>query len=1074
MSSNMSTGQTVGFVVGAVIGFFYGDYSFQTAALFASIGGAIGGAIDPPKGPKLTGPRLGDLSQQVSSYGAPIPRIYGCAALFGNIFWIENNALKETGKTEGGGKGGGGGAETTTYTYSATFALGLCEGPIDGVRRIWIGGTLVYDAGSNDPSTVIASSNASASWKLYNGAEDQMPSPRMQAALGVANTPAYRGLAYLVFEDLELGKYGNTLMGAQIKVEVLKSSTASGITQVSTLTLSGSPASFGSSAMHCSSAGIVDVFRQSGTGYYVRTRYAASENTEIDQDMFVQASANTPFFGWSDRAEIAYPYYAGGWYLNCQDKNGFIWFSAEFPLYLVGGQLTAFYRRRKEVVAHLPNGGAGEVYDLSLGFPVLLISTAPGSTKGALSAIFLGENVNYGLTTKKWFICYDKNWIELWSHDMTSSTMDTINYALAGTLGCIREISTDGVACLNVGYKFWKVSEAGWDYLGEVPTAWGATWLPLFYPNGGAHCIYPLWLWHSPSTNKMAVINLSGIYNGQVPLSDIVRAECLKSNILQTADVDVLSLTDSVRGYRISSVGALRAAIEPLQGAWPFDVIQSGYKVKFVRRGLASSGASIDEIELDARKAGDKPGIRFSRSREMDTQLPNRVSITHLDYDREYDIGEQYAERLNTLSINLRTVDMPIVLTSTEAARLAEVLLYMCWLERYAVSFKLPPTYNELEPADTVTVTAAGVSHELRIIEMGYGPDGIIEVSAKLNENALYQSQATGAQATAVSGSIGVAGPTAMALLDIPLLLDDYDTAGFPVAMAGYLSGWHGATLFRSDDAGQTWIGSNATATASIIGRCLNIIGSPADTRMVDFASALSVKLLSGSLSSVTELQMLNGANYFAYGNDTRWEIIAARTCTLQGDGSYILTDILRGRFGTEWATGTHVIGDALVYLGLNALQFCTMSLNQIGLQKSWRPVSIGETLESAAIADYTYRGVNLECLSPVWLNGSRHPSTNDWTLSWLRRTRVGGEWRDKVDATLGETSEAYELEIYSSAAYTTLKRTIAGLTTPDASYTSAQQVTDFGSNQATLYVRIYQLSATVGRGYPLQTAITR
>ena len=264
----------------------------------------------------------------------------------------------------------------------------------------------------------------------------------------------------------------------------------------------------------------------------------------------------------------------------------------------------------------------------------------------------------------------------------------------------------------------------------------------------------------------------------------------------------------------------------------------------------------------------------------------------------------------------------------------------------------------------------------------------------------------------------------------------------------------------------QTWIGTNSATTPSIIGRCLNALTAPADTCMVDFASLLSVKLLSGSLSSVTELQT-NGANYFAYGNDTRWEIIAARTCTLQGDGSYLLSDLLRGRFGTEWATGTHVIGDALVYLGLNALQFCTMSLNQIGLQKSWRPVSIGQTMDSAAIADFTYQGVNLECLSPVWLNGSS-PQRN-WSRPGYGVPASAARRQGRCHARRNQKP------MNSTAApRTTLKRTITGLTTPAAAYTSAQQVTDFGSNQATLYIRIYQLSATVGRGYPLQTAITR
>ena len=93
---------------------------------------------------------------------------------------------------------------------------------------------------------------------------------------------------------------------------------------------------------------------------------------------------------------------------------------------------------------------------------------------------------------------------------------------------------------------------------------------------------------------------------------------------------------------------------------------------------------------------------------------------------------------------------------------------------------------------------------------------------------------------------------------------------------------------------------------------------------------------------------------------------------------------------------------------------------------------------------------------------GTRDGSGN-LTINWLRRTRIGGDWRDGVDVPLSEESERYEVDIMSGV---TVKRTITGLTTPTASYTAAQQVTDFGSAQSSVTVNVYQLSAKVGRGY--------
>ena len=91
--------------------------------------------------------------------------------------------------------------------------------------------------------------------------------------------------------------------------------------------------------------------------------------------------------------------------------------------------------------------------------------------------------------------------------------------------------------------------------------------------------------------------------------------------------------------------------------------------------------------------------------------------------------------------------------------------------------------------------------------------------------------------------------------------------------------------------------------------------------------------------------------------------------------------------------------------------------------------------------------------------------------ISWFRRTRIDGGWRDNVDAGLGEASELYDVEIWNSG-FTTLKRTFASLTVSTVSYSAANQTTDFGSVQSTVHARIYQISATIGRGKSLEVNI--
>ena len=147
------------------------------------------------------------------------------------------------------------------------------------------------------------------------------------------------------------------------------------------------------------------------------------------------------------------------------------------------------------------------------------------------------------------------------------------------------------------------------------------------------------------------------------------------------------------------------------------------------------------------------------------------------------------------------------------------------------------------------------------------------------------------------------------------------------------------------------------------------------------------------------------------------------------------------------------------------------MDASELGKLRYYKAVSAGQRLTDVAAKQITPMGTGLEPLSGV--NARADRTTTDTGISWDRRTRLSTRitgplaWSNPV----GESPESYEVDVYTDGTFTTVARTLAS-STPAVTYTSAQQVTDFGSNQATLYLRIYQLSATVGRGYALQATI--
>jgi len=158
-------------------------------------------------------------------------------------------------------------------------------------------------------------------------------------------------------------------------------------------------------------------------------------------------------------------------------------------------------------------------------------------------------------------------------------------------------------------------------------------------------------------------------------------------------------------------------------------------------------------------------------------------------------------------------------------------------------------------------------------------------------------------------------------------------------------------------------------------------------------------------------------------------------------------------------------LGDRVVLLSDTTVQDYEVDSSLIGVERPYRPVSIGGSVATTAEQLFTINAERLETLAPVLLGGGRNASS-DVMMKWVRRTRVGGEWRDNVDASLGESNQEYAIDIYTTSGRTSVARTIGAITTGEATYTAAQQVSDFGSLQSVVYWRVFQLSSTVGRGH--------
>jgi hypothetical protein len=198
-------------VAGGVAGAVFGP----AGAIAGRIAGALVGNIIDRKlfGPgdqNVVGPRLADLDVMASTEGAPIPRVYGRARLAGQVIWATQlEEVVSNSTSSSGGKGNlfsGPKTTATTYSYFGNFAVGLCEGVIGRVGRIWADGKLL--------------DLTNKTIRVHRGTEEQAVDDLILAKEGAGNSPAYRGLAYVVFERLPLADFGNRI--PQLSFEIMR------------------------------------------------------------------------------------------------------------------------------------------------------------------------------------------------------------------------------------------------------------------------------------------------------------------------------------------------------------------------------------------------------------------------------------------------------------------------------------------------------------------------------------------------------------------------------------------------------------------------------------------------------------------------------------------------------------------------------------------------------------------------------------------------------------------------------------------------------------------------------------
>jgi hypothetical protein len=306
-------------------------------------------------------------------------------------------------------------------------------------------------------------------------------------------------------------------------------------------------------------------------------------------------------------------------------------------------------------------------------------------------------------------------------------------------------------------------------------------------------------------------------------------------------------------------------------------------------------------------------------------------------------------------------------------------------------------------------------------------------------------------------------GPPAMRVLELPPLPNGAEAHAPRIAV--FANPWPGAVaVHRATEGG----GFRRVATISgpaTIGRLATPL-APGPLGVLDRAHTFEVSLFGGALQALPDIDVLGGGNLAAVrAGNGEWEVLQFVRAELVGERRYRLARLLRGQGGSEAALAAGAGAGADFVLLNAAVTPLPLSPDEIGLPLLCRfgPAEDDHAAPTFLQATITAEGRGLEPFSPVHLRARRDPATGDVAISWIRRTRIGGDgWG--AEPPLHEEREAYRLDIHDGGA---VRRSVE-VGAPAYLYGAAEQTADFGALPDALTLGVAQLSAAVGAGTPL------
>lgn len=707
---------------------------------------AAGMAISLLANQKIDQP-IQDLKVSTSSYGRGIPRVYGAFRTTGNMFWSTDLVLvkkyigpkgKQYSSAKGPKKQKSGKAQEVN-TYYASFAMGLCVGPMAGVLRVWCDSNLIYDkynplgyynvdgvwvpvvqtgfsqrppvtgpgvtnmTKADEKNQKKAPSPQPFDFKFYGGTEDQLQDPTMIVASGAENTPAYRGLVYLMFTNFPLQDFGNRIptITAEVTPQLNRAIRVIYWAPMDSPPFPVQDGIFGEAAVDPSVGFLYQpslVDDGGPTTWCVRV-FDIYQQTEtyrwkcpLGSSMIGANGSGGVACAGVMRGDATAPVYM------CNAIDGSVLYTVDSlapyrssPLLTVDStgntindtMITSIFGDTTIVESGLDCGSAGIGSLASQGAPgtpqnvlisnkqtTVILASGPYAQSGVFinvtnrgsllpgpsaPPIFSMAADAYLITYqdsagKTYAAAYSTNGVPLWEKQIDTVPIppgpqipiiqgNTYRYLWSSGSGSI-------LISINIKTGDWSQETLPiWNTPGGAPLLAFAKPGTQFFDEGGDAIVY------YSDTNTHAGPGWYKIYfdnflQAEVPLSGVL-IDVMGQVGVDASEIDSTDLSlDFLNGFSIENVTSARKVIEDLARIFLFDVTESDGLLKVVSRGktpvmtiFQDSLGIVGQEENDGKQSNGSPSHFYEETRIQEIDLPARVDISYVDPIREYEAG---------------------------------------------------------------------------------------------------------------------------------------------------------------------------------------------------------------------------------------------------------------------------------------------------------------------------------------------------------------------------------------------------------------------------------------------------